>query len=354
MKTIKGPGVFLAQFAGDEAPFNTLAGMAGWAAELGFSGVQIPTWDSRLFDLALASESKTYCDEVRGVLDEAGLEVTELATHLQGQLVATNPAYDVLFAGFAPAELGGDLKARQQWAVDQMLAAAKASRNLGLMAHATFSGALAWPYFYPWPQRPAGLIDAAFGELARRWRPILDAFDAAGVDVCYELHPGEDLHDGVTFERFLAAVGDHPRANILYDPSHMVLQQMDYLAFLDIYHQRVRAFHVKDAEFNPSGRAGVYGGYQEWIDRPGRFRSLGDGQIDFGAIFSKMAQYDYPGWAVLEWECCLKHPEDGAAEGAEFIRQGIVRVTERAFDDFAGAAPDEARNRRVLGIEEER
>jgi len=350
MKTIKGPGIFLAQFAGDEAPFNTLAGMAGWAAELGFSGVQIPTWDSRLFDLALASESKTYCDEVRGVLDEAGLEVTELATHLQGQLVATNPAYDVLFAGFAPAELGGDLKARQQWAVDQMLAAAKASRNLGLMAHATFSGALAWPYFYPWPQRPAGLIDAAFGELARRWRPILDAFDAAGVDVCYELHPGEDLHDGVTFERFLAAVGDHPRANILYDPSHMVLQQMDYLAFLDIYHQRVRAFHVKDAEFNPSGRAGVYGGYQEWIDRPGRFRSLGDGQIDFGAIFSKMAQYDYPGWAVLEWECCLKHPEDGAREGAEFIKRHIIRVTEKAFDDFAAGSVDRSMIRRTLGL----
>jgi sugar phosphate isomerase/epimerase len=351
MKTIKGPGIFLAQFAGDEAPFNTLAGMAGWAAELGFSGVQIPTWDNRLFDLTLAAESKTYCDEVRGVLEEAGLEVTELATHLQGQLVATNPAYDVLFAGFAPAELGGDLKARQQWAVDQLLAAAKASRNLGLTAHATFSGALAWPYFYPWPQRPAGLIDAAFAELARRWQPILDAFDAAGVDVCFELHPGEDLHDGVTFERFLAAVGNHPRANILYDPSHMVLQQMDYLSFLDIYHERVRAFHVKDAEFNSSGRAGVYGGYLDWIDRPGRFRSLGDGQIDFAAIFSKMAQYDYPGWAVLEWECCLKHPQDGAAEGAEFIRQGIVRVTERAFDDFAGAAPDAARNCRVLGIE---
>jgi sugar phosphate isomerase/epimerase len=351
MKTIKGPGVFLAQFAGDEAPFNTLAGMAGWAAELGFCGVQIPAWDNRLFDLKLAGESKSYCDEVRGVVEEAGLEITELATHLQGQLVATNPAYDVLFAGFAPAELGGDLAARQQWAVAQMLAAAKASQHLGLNAHATFSGALAWPYFYPWPQRPAGLVDAAFAELARRWRPILEAFDEAGVDLCFELHPGEDLHDGVTFERFLAAVGNHPRANILYDPSHMVLQQMDYLSFLDIYHQRVRAFHVKDAEFNPSGRAGVYGGYQDWIDRPGRFRSLGDGQIDFGAVFSKMAQYDFPGWAVLEWECCLKHPEEGAAEGAEFIRQGIIRVTERAFDDFAGVGPDEARNRRVLGIE---
>jgi sugar phosphate isomerase/epimerase len=348
MKTIKGPGIFLAQFAGDAAPFNTLAGMADWAAGLGFTGIQIPTWDERLFDLKRAAESQTYCDEILGTARDAGLEVTELSTHLQGQLVASHPAYDTLLAGFAPAGL--DVKARQQWAVQQLHWAARASRNLGLTAHATFSGALAWPFFYPWPQRPAGLIDETFNELARRWLPILDAFDEAGVDACFELHPGEDLHDGATFERFLDAVGNHPRANILYDPSHMVLQQLDYLAFLDLYHERVRAFHVKDAEFHPTGRSGVYGGYQNWIDRPGRFRSLGDGQVDFSGIFSKLAQYDYPGWAVLEWECCIKHPEAGAAEGATFIRDHIIRVTEKAFDDFAGSGADAEANRRILGL----
>jgi sugar phosphate isomerase/epimerase len=350
MKTIKGPAIFLAQFAGDAAPFNTLQGMAKWAAELGYVGIQIPSWDRRLFDLQQAAESNAYCDEVRAVAAQAGLAITELSTHLQGQLVASHPAFDTLVDAFAPAELAGDTKARQAWAVQQLEWAAKASRNLGLNAHATFSGALAWPFFYPWPQRPAGLIDEAFAELARRWKPILDAFDTCGVDICYELHPGEDLHDGATFERFLAAVENHPRANILYDPSHMVLQQLDYLAFLDLYHERVRAFHVKDAEFRPSGRAGVYGGYQEWIDRPGRFRSLGDGQIDFRQVFSKMAQYDYPGWAVVEWECCIKHPQAGAAEGAVFVRDHILRVTDRAFDDFAGGAADSERNRKILGL----
>jgi sugar phosphate isomerase/epimerase len=265
-------------------------------------------------------------------------------------LVASHPAYDALFDGFAPPEVRGRSQARREWAVQQLLYAADASRNLGLSAHATFSGALAWPYFYPWPQRAPGLIETAFNELAHRWRPILDAFDAAGVDLCYEIHPGEDLHDGVTFERFLAAVGSHPRASILYDPSHFILQQLDYLAFIDIYHDRIRAFHVKDAEFTPNGRSGVYGGYQDWIDRPGRFRSLGDGQINFKQVFSKLAQYDFGGWAVLEWECCLKHPEDGAREGATFITEHIIRVTERAFDDFAGAGTDPALNRRVLGL----
>jgi sugar phosphate isomerase/epimerase len=350
MKTIKGPGIFLAQFAGDTPPFNSLASMAKWAARLGFTGIQIPTWDRRLFDLKKAAESRSYCEELLGAAAAAGVAVTELSTHLQGQLVASHPAYDALLDGFAPPELAGNARAKQAWAVEQLKFAATASRNLGLVAHATFSGALAWPFFYPFPQRPAGLVEEAFAELGKRWLPILQTFDVAGVDVCFELHPGEDLHDGVTFERFLREVADHPRANILYDPSHMVLQQMDYLAFLDLYHDRVRAFHVKDAEYRPGGRSGVYGGYLDWVDRAGRFRSLGDGQVDFRQIFSKLAEYDYPGWAVMEWECCLKHPEQGAAEGAPFIREHIIRVTDRAFDDFAASGADRERNREILGL----
>lgn len=351
MTTINGPALFLAQFMGDEPPFNALENIARWAADLGFVGVQIPTWDARLIDLKRAAESKTYCDELSGSLREIGVEITELSTHLQGQLVAVHPAYDTLFDGFAPENLRGNPKARTEWAVEQLIFAARASRNLGLKAHATFSGALLWHTVYPWPQRPAGLIETGFRELAKRWKPILDVFDEVGVDVCYEIHPGEDLHDGVTFEMFREAAGNHPRACLLYDPSHFVLQHLDYLAYIDIYHEFIKAFHVKDAEFNPSGRSGVYGGYQSWIDRPGRFRSLGDGQVDFVGVFSKLAQYDFPGWAVLEWECAIKHPEDGAAEGAEFINAHIIRTTEKAFDDFAGSGADEAANRKILGID---
>ena len=349
MKTIQGPAIFLAQFLGDEPPFDSLEHLAQWAAGLGYKGLQLPT-APRLFDLEQAAASQQYCDDVTALLARHGLQVTELSTHLQGQLIAVHPAYDALFDGFAPEHVRGDPAARTAWATQQLLWAATASQRLGLTAHVTFSGALAWPYLYPWPQRPAGLVETAFAELAKRWLPILDAFDAAGVDLCYELHPGEDLHDGVTFERFLAAVHDHPRASILYDPSHFVLQQLDYLAFIDIYHARIKAFHVKDAEFRPNGRQGVYGGYGDWQDRAGRFRSLGDGQIDFKAIFSKLAQYDFPGWAVLEWECCLKHPQDGAAEGARFIREHIIHVAEHAFDDFAGSAVDQGQINYLLGL----
>ena len=350
MKTIKGPAIFLAQFAGDSAPFNSLDAIGKWAAGLGYKGLQIPSWDGRLFDLKKAASSKTYCEEVKGTLGQYGLQITELSTHLQGQLVAVHPAYDSVFDGFAVPEVRGDPVQRQKWAVDQMMLAAKASANLGLVAHATFSGALAWPYLYSWPPRPAGLIEAAFDELAKRWRPILDAFDGAGVDICYEIHPGEDLHDGVTYEMFLDRLQGHKRACLLYDPSHFVLQQLNYLDYIDFYHDRIKIFHVKDAEFNPTGKQGVYGGYQPWLNRAGRFRSLGDGQVDFAAIFSKMAAYDFPGWAVLEWECCIKHPEDGAREGASFIRDHLIRVADKAFDDFAGGSVDMAANRKMLGI----
>jgi sugar phosphate isomerase/epimerase len=350
MQTIKGPGIFLAQFMGDTAPFNTLPSICRWAKEIGFVGVQIPSWDSRCIDLQKAAESKTYADEIKGIVNEAGLQITELSTHLQGQLVAVHPAYDAMFDGFAPASVHNNPTARTAWAVEQLKYAAKASRNLGLQAHATFSGALLWPNVYPWPQRPAGLVETAFKELASRWLPILNVFDEHGIDLCYEIHPGEDLHDGISYEMFLEHTGNHARACLLYDPSHFVLQCLDYLSYIDFYHERIRMFHVKDAEFNPTGKQGVYGGYQNWIDRAGRFRSLGDGQVDFKSIFSKLTAYNFPGWAVMEWECCIKHPEDGAVEGAAFIKNHIIRVTEKAFDDFAGTGSDEKFNRAVLGL----
>ena len=350
MKTIKGPAIFLAQFMGDEAPFNSLEGVCKWAASLGYKGIQIPTWDARLIDLKLAAESKGYAQELKSIVASFGLEITELSTHLQGQLVAVHPAYDLMFDNFAPDEVKGKPKERQKWAVQQVLWAAKASENSGLKASVTFSGALMWHTVYPWPQRPKGLVETGFKELAKRWKPILDAYDESGVDLCYEIHPGEDLHDGVTFEMFLAQLKNHKRANILYDPSHFVLQQLDYLQYIDFYHERIKMFHVKDAEFNPSGRVGVYGGYQDWANRAGRFRSLGDGQVDFAGIFSKLSQYDYEGWAVLEWECCIKSPEQGAAEGAPFIQDHIINVTEKAFDDFAGGVADEKLNKKILGL----
>lgn len=350
MKTIKGPSLHLAQFSDDVFPFNRLDTLAAWAAGNGFAALQIPAWDSRLLDLKLAAESQTYCDELTGMLASHGLVISELTTHIFGQLMAVHPAYDALCDGFAPEHLRGNSAARTQWANAQLLLAAKASARLGLTEMGTFSGSLAWPYIFPFPQRPAGLVETAFDELSRRWLPVLDACDEQGINLCFEIHPGEDLHDGITFEMFLERTRNHPRCKMLFDPSHFVLQQLNYLEYLDIYQEFIRMFHVKDAEFNPTGRQGMYGGYQSWNDRAGRFRSTGDGQVDFKSIFSKLTQNDYPGWATLEWECCLKNKEDGAREGAAFIRDHIIQVTANVFDDFAAAPVSQTQINQLLGI----
>ena len=351
MKTLKGPSLHLAQFSRDQPPFHSLGAIAEWASHLGFKALQIPAWDERLFNVARAAGSQTYCDEITGTLAEHGLQASELTTHIFGQLVAVHPAYDTLWDASIPPALRGRPQARTAWAIEQMKHAVQASARMGLPDMGTFSGSLAWPYLFPFPQRPDGLIDTAFAELARRWRPILDLCDEHNVNLCYEIHPAEDLHDGTSFERFYDLVDHHPRCSILFDPSHFVLQQLDYLSYLDIYHERIRMFHVKDAEFNATGRQGLYGGYSDWADRAGRFRSLGDGQVDFKGIFSKLAQYDFDGWATLEWECCLKHPEDGAKEGVAFINQHIIRVTDHTFDDFASAPVSPAQIQALLGIQ---
>jgi len=349
MSQIKGPAIFLAQFMGDDPPFNSLSSIAAWAKSLGYIGVQLPSWDGRVMDLKKAAESKTYCDDLKGETD--GLEITELSSHLQGQLLAVHPSYDELFDVFAAPEVRGNKQARTEWAAEQLKFCIRASANLGLSAMPTFSGALLWPMLYPWPQRPAGLVEEGFAELARRWKPILEFADRHGVDCAYELHPGEDLYDGLTFEMFLEATGNSPRVAINYDPSHFILQCLDYVGFIDEYGSRIKAFHVKDAEYRPSAKAGVYGGYQSWGKRPGRFRSLGDGQVDFKQVFTRLTAAGYRSWAVLEWECCYKDSAQGAAEGAPFIKSMLIDVPKKAFDDFAGAATDVARNRCILGLD---
>ncbi|MFP6769544.1 MAG: sugar phosphate isomerase/epimerase [Planctomycetaceae bacterium] len=350
MTSIKGPAVFLAQFLRDEPPFDTLESIAGWFAELGYKGVQIPGWDSRTIDLDQAAESKAYCDDYRGRLKERGLEPTELTGYLQGQVLAVHPAYEEMFAGFHPPGLRG--KERTDWAQDQIRKLIAASAKMGTPSVPVLSGGFAWQMVYPWPQRPAGIIDEAFSELAARWRPLLDAASENGVTITFELHPGSDLFDGATFEMFLEKVDDHPAACINYDPSHFLLQQLDYLEFIRIFGERIKGFHVKDAEFRPSGRVGVYGGYQPWSRRAGRFRSPGDGQVDFRQVFTLLAEAGFEGWAVLEWECAVKSPQQGAREGAEFISRHIIETSDVAFDDFAGGAPDDvSANRRVLGLD---
>ena len=348
MQKIKGPAVFLAQFMRDEEPFNDIKSIGKWFAGMGYKGLQIPTWDPRAIDLNQAAQSKTYCDEYKGTLNQMGLEPTELASHLQGQILAIHPAYEIMFEGFHPPGLKGD--ARTEWATGELKKSIQASANMGTPSIPVMSGGFAWHTIYPWPQRPQGIVEEAFKELAKRWIPLLDLAQENGIVFTFELHPGSDVYDGATFEMFLDYTQNHPAACLNYDPSHFLLQQLDYLEFIRLYGERIKAFHVKDAEFLPTGRVGVYGGYQSWAGRAGRFRSLGDGQVDFSRVFTLLTEAGFTGWAVLEWECCVKSSDQGAREAAPFITNHIIEATEVAFDDFAGVKSDTAQNRRILGL----
>ena len=347
--SMEGPGLFLAQFVRDEPPFNSLSGLCRWAVELGYRGVQIPAWEPKLIDLDEAAESAAYCDDWRAKLELHGLKLTELNGALAGQVLAMRPAYAAAFQPFYPAGL--DDHERAAWATEQLQKTIRAAARLGTKCVPVLSGGFAWHLAYPWPQRPGGLIDEAFRELARRWTPLLDLADELGVAIAFELHPGSDVFDGHTLDRFLAEVKEHPAVGVNYDPSHLLLQQLDYLEFIQFYGSLIRGFHVKDAEFRPDGRGGVYGGYQSWAKRPGRFRSLGDGQVDFKRVFTLLTEVGYRGWAVLEWECAIKSAVQGAREGAEFIRRHLIDRTTVAFDDFSAGRADAQTNRRILGLE---
>src|ERR1700722_18435108 len=271
-KTIQGPGLFISQFIGPEPPFNTLGGISHWAAELGFKALQIPVSAVGLSDLAELSERDAIA-AIETILGANGLTVSEVSAHRAGQLLAVHPAYDDVMDALASPDVRGNSRARRKQAKHDLRRAISNAAALGARRVAVLSGGFAWPFFYPYPPHPAGLIARAFDELAARWRPFLDEGDRAGGDLCFDLQPGQDLHDGATFEHFLALVDHPPRAKILYDPSHMLLQHLDYLGFIDRYHKRIGAVSVKDAGFIPSASRGAYGGYADWLDRPGRFRS---------------------------------------------------------------------------------
>ncbi|MCZ8122381.1 MAG: sugar phosphate isomerase/epimerase [Magnetospirillum sp.] len=347
---MKGPGLMLSQFIGAASPYDSLPGLARWARGLGYEGLQVPVHDPRILDPFALAADPAAARALVARLDGEGMAIGELAAHRAGQLMAVHPAYDALADAFAPDSVRGDPAARRALAERTLIAAIDAAAHLGIGKVVTFTGALAWPFFYPWPPAPPGLFERAFDELAARWRPIVAHAEALGVDLLFEPHPGEDVHDGTTFARFLDRLDGAARVKLLFDPSHMLIQRIDYLGFIDAWRDRIAGFHVKDAEFVPSAQSGVYGGYADWRARPGRFRNPGDGQVDFKAIFARLAGIGYDGWATLEWECCFKSAEQGAREGAPFIRAHMIDAPARAFDAPLRRKLDDATLDRILGI----
>lgn len=252
--SVKGPAVFLAQGYG-KANWKTLKECATTAASLDYKGLQAHLWNGGPVDLELAAGSKAYCEDLQAIASGAGCPIVELANHCDWQLVRCAPAYLKLHQWPAPEHLHGNATALAEWASTRAKMSVAAARNFGFDRVGGFSGTSIFHLVYPWPQRPKGLVEAAFRALAKAWLPIFDYAEKLGVDVCFELHPGEDLMDGDTFNQFLSYIKHHSRCNILLDLSHMVLGGMTnrhMLGFISTNKDRIRMFHVKDGEFIPT------------------------------------------------------------------------------------------------------
>lgn len=318
------PALHLARFVADQAPFDSLLTILDWAVASGFVAVEIPCDDPRLFDLDRAAAEQSYCDELRAALSQRQLELVGLSSERLGRMIACHPSHDPLLDAWVEPSLRGDPQARQRWAVERMFAAAQASARLGLGTHASVSGSLLAPYLQLDDALiPSGLLERGIAELGDRWRAILAEFDRCGVDLCFVPGRDQDVHDGLSFERLRAALGDHPRCRLAYAPANLFLQQIDYLEHLDHYHADIGLVRVGDAEFRPSGRVGSLGGLEPIEDRALRVRSPGDGQIAFAELFDRLRQRGYAGWLVLDWGGFLKHPLVGAREGAELLLSAL-------------------------------
>jgi sugar phosphate isomerase/epimerase len=349
MTSVKGIALFIAQGWGKPG-WETLEQCAKSAAGLGYDGLQVPLWNDGPIDVELAATSTDYCQEQQGIATEAGCPIVELANHVEGQLVRCGAAYQPLFRGFAPKEIRGNWNEVTAWAQNRLKLSAKTTRNFGFDRVATFPGTSIFHTGYEWPQRPKGLVNAAFNALANAWRPVFETGDEVGVQFAFELHPMEELMDGSTFNRFKDHIGDRKSAKILADLSHRVLAgatQENMEAFIRNHADDIIMWHVKDGEFIPTGESDAYGSYLPWQNRPGAFRSTGDGQIDHQRIFDLVGrELKLPVWATVEWECKTKGWSQGVREAVEFCRAWLnqtqipertaAEVTNEVFDDFVG------------------
>lgn len=372
-KLDKGPALFLAQpYNPRRDGWNSLEACARTAGGAGYTGLQLQLWESGLLDLAKAADDKGYCDSLHEVAANAGCPIVEVANHLHTNLVVTSHVYRPQFEEMFSQMPRGKISSKLQWTwgAEKVRQSIRATRNFGLDRMAAFSGGTLFPFVYKWPQQPDGLVYAAFRLLADQWGPLLDYADDHGVDICFELHPGMDLLSGAAFEYFLEMVNDHEHACLILDVSHWILMGMtmeNILQYIRSYSQRIRMWHVKDARFDPTAKCGVYN-FFGWQYGAGQFRSLGDGQVNYPAIFRLIRELglDEVLRATLEWECVHKGIQQGIVEeGAPYIeacRKGEAlpartapRPHQDTFDAFAGGKKPRINRRlisRMLGIPE--
>jgi sugar phosphate isomerase/epimerase len=321
--------LFTGQWA--DLPLETLAAKA---AEWGYDGLELASWGDH-FDVARALEDDGYCQGRRDLLARHGLAVHAISNHLVGQAVCD--PIDERHRSIVPPRVwgDGDPEGVRRRAAEEMKRTARAAARLGVPVVTGFTGSSIWHLLYSFPPVPDAMLDAGYDDFARRWGPILDAFDDAGVRFALEVHPTEIAFDVSSAERAVAAVGSRPAFGFNFDPSHFAYQGVDYLAFIERFADRIYHAHMKDVWWSSEPRrSGVFGGHLPFghRDRYWDFRSLGRGRVDFEGVVRALNRAGYGGPLSVEWEDVGMDREYGAREACAFIKRMNFTPSDVAFD----------------------
>lgn len=319
--------LFTGQWA--DLPFETVCQKA---KSFGYDGIEIACWGDH-FEVDKADDE--YCRAKREILDRYGLSLFAISTHLVGQAVTDR--IDQRHKGILPPYVwgDGDPEGVRQRAAQELIKTGEAAVRLGVSIVNGFTGSPIWHLNYSFPPVPPSMIEEGFEEFARRFIPILDAYQSMGIKFGLEVHPTEIAFDIASTRKALKAVGNHPAFGFNYDPSHFGYQGVDYVEFIHLFGDRIWHVHMKDAGWSDVPvEAGVFGGHTEFGSR-GRywdFRSPGRGNVNFEEIIRALNRIGYRGPLSVEWEDSGMDREHGAAEACEFVRSVDFPSSDIAFD----------------------
>jgi sugar phosphate isomerase/epimerase len=330
--------LFTGQWA--DLPFETICQKA---KRFGYDGLELACWGDH-FDVEKALKDKGYCKGRWEVLKDNGLTCFAISAHLVGQAVCDN--IDERHKSILPPEIwgDGDPEGVRKRAARRIIDTGKAARRLREAAPEKiafpavvngFTGSSVWHSIYAFPPTDQKYWQKGFDDFAKRFGPILDAFEKEDVNFGLEVHPTEIAYDIATAQRAIDAVKGHKRFGFNFDPSHLIYQGVDYVKFIRTFAQRIYHVHMKDAWFgHGDGTVGVFGGFTSWGDprRYWDFRSLGHGDVNFEEIIVALNDIQYRGPLSVEWEDIRMDREHGATEAAAFVRKVDFPPSAISFD----------------------
>jgi sugar phosphate isomerase/epimerase len=330
--------LFTGQWA--DLPFEEICKKA---KSFGYDGLELACWGDH-FDVAQALKDSSYCKKRWEILKDNGLSCFAISAHLVGQAICDN--IDDRHKSILPPEVwgDGDPEGVRKRAAQRMIETGQAARKLRDAAPEKiafpavvngFTGSSVWHSIYAFPPTSQEYWQKGFDDFARRFTPIMDAFDKVDVNFALEVHPTEIAFDIVSAQRALQAIKQHKRFGFNYDPSHLIYQHVDYVKFIRTFADRIYHVHMKDAWFgHGDGTVGVFGGHTTFADprRYWDFRSLGHGDVVFEDVMVALNDINYQGPLSVEWEDSRMDREHGATEAAAFVKKLNFKPSAIAFD----------------------